>query len=48
MKNLKLLTTLFIITGTVLICTPAKGNYQITVDGKKHDIELGKEIVVKS
>ena len=48
MKNFKLLITIFVIAGTGLICSVAKGNYQITVDGKKHDIELGKEIVVQS
>jgi len=48
MTNQKHLIALFTIAVTGLICTAVKGNYQITVDGSKHDIELGKEIVVKS
>ena len=48
MAKQKIITTLFILTIAGLVCTVTKGNYQITVDGSKHDIKLGKEIVVKS
>ena len=41
-------TILYALAAIGLICPAAKGNYQITVDGSKHDIKLGKEIVVKS
>jgi len=48
MTSRTIITTLFALTATGLIFAAVKGNYQITVDGSKHDIELGKEIVVKS
>ena len=48
MTNRTIIITLFILAVAGLICAPAIGNYQITVDGSKHDIELGKEIVVQS
>ncbi|MCK5852698.1 hypothetical protein KAH27_06665 [bacterium] len=48
MTNRTTVTTLFALEVAVLICAAATGNYQITVNGSKHDIELGKEIVVQS
>jgi len=48
MTNRTTVTTLFALAAAGIICSAAKGNYLITVDGSKHDIELGKEIVVKS
>jgi len=41
-------TTLLALAVAGLVCAATKGNYQITVDGSKRDIELGKEIVVQS
>jgi len=48
MTNRTTVTILYVLAAMGLICATAKGNYQITVDGSKHDIKLGKEIVVNS
>jgi len=43
-----IVTALFALAVAGIVCATAKGNYQITVDGLKSDIELGKGIVVKT
>ena len=48
MTSRTIVTTIFALAAAGLVCAPAIGNYLITVDGSKHDIELGKEIVVQS
>ena len=48
MTTRTIVTTVFTLAIACLVCETIKGNYQITVDGSKRDIELGKAITVQT